>query len=93
MLTAQVGEVTQVKLEVRGEQMIKHGRLHNEFWRVGRDNECFNYLPGHHHLLDKLVSFFFFQENIRAFQLRTLCHYLRAPNKTGKTKTIDNFLD
>ena len=66
VLTAKVGEVAKVKLEVRGEQMIEHRRLNIEEIILEserereRDNEYFNYLPCLHHLLDKLVSFFFF---------------------------------
>ena len=63
VLTAEVGEVAEVELEVRGEQMIEHRRLNSEELILERrDNKYFNYfyLPSFHHLLDKLVGFFFF---------------------------------
>ena len=82
MLAAEVSEVAKVKLEVGAKQVMKHRRLSSQelILYTERDNEYFNYLPGLHHLLDKLVSFFFFQENIRTFQLRTLRYYHGAPN-------------
>ena len=63
VLTAEVGEVAEMELEVRGEQMIEHRRLNSEELILERrDNKYFNYfyLPSFHHLLDKLVGFFFF---------------------------------
>ena len=63
VLTAEVGEVAEMELEVRGEQMIEHRRLNSEELILERrDNKYFNcfYLPSFHHLLYKLVGFFFF---------------------------------